>query len=238
MIPEKTQRLADLLERKIRLQAHERNLNDFEQRRDQIQTAVNALAPLVKAWNIFRSKGLITVSLRGEVASPLQTLGKVLEDFSSNPGNILDNRRFNFRRDLGGCLENIRQLLEQNLQQTWRSFTEEKIRSIRRGNLEVFRGIPGFQEGFARIQNLLNELEERQNTYPLDIDQFDAFEAIIEEVHQESQDLGSEEISEEVATFLMGLRSGGAPVDSLTDDVANWLREHNIYSSLRIIAAS
>lgn len=238
MIQEKARELVELLDQKVALQTHERSLSDFTQRRNQLHAAVGRLAPLVMALNTFRSKGLAGIDLCARITPLLQILRQAFDDYRANSERILDNKRFNFSRNLEGSLEEMCQHLGNHLQQTWTAYTEERIHSIGGGNLDLLRKIPGFQEVVLRIQRSMDEIEELRAGYPVSIEQFEAFDHKIKKIQQETQALGSDQIPDDVAEFLRAAVSDGAPIDTLTEDVADWLRQSQIYTSFRIFVAT
>jgi hypothetical protein len=232
MLIEKSQELISLSQRKIDLYQYAQNSNGFQERHRQINQAVVEFSLLIETLKIFRKKGMIAFDFSPKVTPLLEIVSNIKNKFQENPEWIIDNKNFNGKK-FQSDLDNLTNLLKQQLSQAWRNYLTRRLPSTKSEFLDLLWRIDTFRETVQTIRNLDRLI--KRDEFPKNKEEFDNTEHLIYQLEELWNNLKTSEVPDVVLHFLKASASQeGAPLNLLTSEVRDWIREHGISEVLQI----
>ncbi len=231
MITDKCQELIELSQRKNALTKYAKNLTGFQSRQEQITKSVKELKPLIVALRAFRQRGLATFDLTQKVDTFLGYIATYEEKFREDPEWILDNK--NFKGNIfASSVVSLKTTLKQELIQAWKNYLAEYLPSTNKEMLGIFNGIEALKPAIQKIYSLDQKIQQVE--FPNSSEEFERVENLIAQMRNVLESLNSDNIPEEVLTFLKAAVNQGATINLLTPEVKEWLIEYRLADSVRI----
>lgn len=232
MLIEQSRSLIELSQRKTKIYQHAKNFNGFQERQRQLSEALEELSPLVECLTLFRQRGLTSHDFSYRVAPLLQSVINHHNNFRQDYEWILDNKNFNGRR-FEQDLTKLKELLNQEMLQAWRNYLTRRLPSTNSEILDLLARIESFKDTVRTIKNLSEQIKRDQ--FPKNVFEFDSTESLIQQLEQLWNSLNTSEVPTAVLMFLKASASReGAPLNLLTSEVQQWIREHNVSEVLRV----
>jgi hypothetical protein len=233
LIQESAEALVSFIERQGELRRRVHLLAGFRNQSDEVAKAATRLEELLIVWRLFGQRDIGVAHPRDEAKTLLTELEQLRERFTTDPEYVLGPNRLVAVKS-GVPLFVGR--LEQGLLTAWRAYAASRAPGVNPEVLTILANIAALSRQVARVTIGLRELNERANKLPAtqaELDQFDKKAAVVNAAWNE---LDSEHLPAEVLLFLKeagGL--GGAGLERLTDQVRQWLGEHdNLMTAFRI----
>lgn len=230
-LKDRCQQLIDLSKRKSDLQKYADQLEGFTSRQAEITKAIQEINPLIIAVRAFKQRGITNFDVNQEVQKLLSSITLAEDNFRNNPEWITDNKNFNGKiliKEIG----NLKNRLQQNLTQAWKSYLNQHLPSTNKEMLEIFAGLVTLRPTIERIYTLQRQIQSIE--FPKNSEEFDRIDNLIDELRQSLASLSSDQIPENVQDFLKTAATQGATIDLLTPEVKEWLIQHRLINSLRI----
>jgi hypothetical protein len=231
MLLEKSQELIELSKRKKSLQIFADNLQIIQTRRKQIADAIASIQPLVEALKAFRQRGINNIDLTQRAESILNFVINVDNNLQNNPDWILDNKNFQ-GNILKSHIVNLKNTLEEQLSESWKSYCYERMPQINIEILNVLARVEAFKQTVRQIQIIDKEIKEV--AYPKNNAAFEKYELRIEQLKHSWYSLKSDDFPEAVSHFLQAASDQGSPLNLLTPEVQNWINQNGISDSFKI----
>jgi hypothetical protein len=232
MLLEKSQKLIELSQQKIKTKQYLDNKEGFKARNQQITQLLEQVNELVESLRLFRQHGLIAIDSDPNIKNVLQTLESVISNYQQNPEWILDNKNFD-KTKLQSNINKITHKLKQQLLQSWQNYLRRKLSTPNQELLNVLDKIEDFKPNIAQIRRL--ELQINSEKLPKYQEQLNHINNLIEQLNKTWDTLNADNVPEEVLSFLKAAGNDrGAPLNLLTPTVRTWINEHQLSHTLRI----
>lgn len=231
MILEKAQQLSDLLEHKKNLRKSVDQLKGFKSRKLQLEGFINKLQPLIDTCQVLQNNGVGNAGFGNKAQQLVQIIEDIRLKYQANPNFIYEAKSL---EKLKVSIDCFYIQLNGQTQEIWLMYTVKVIPPTNNELLDVLKRIPAFQHAVRNVRELAQEIEKYKTSPPKTQKQFDDFIIKVEELRHTWGQLGSEDIPEEVLTFLRSAVLNGASLELLTDRVKDWLNKNGIVSSFRI----
>ncbi|WP_342660847.1 hypothetical protein Rruber_01406 [Rhodococcus ruber] len=195
----------------------------------QIENLVDAKESLAGSLEEFRQIARADVVARS-LGWPGRTPAADLLNDLTTARETLDPRPM---RRLGRSLERYRTDVRTDLIEHWHQYASDRMGDV--SDLQVLATTLGQVAELAdlsrQVEEALGRLARTQRELPSErsLGLLHAAEAKLQELETALQPAA-------VRRFLSAVARGGAPVELLTDAVADWLRTHGAWSSFRIVA--
>jgi hypothetical protein len=233
MITERTAKLIGLLKRKEELDRYKKKREDFIHRRDALSEKVITLSPLVSCKEVLASYFHPSVQVKTLSESVADQTALLRTDFEQDAESILRQR--NFRNEYLAGVQSLCNSLETDLASTWREYTAERLPEINPRVLQALSKIPAFDAVIKKLNDLITEVENLTGRLPIKQEHFELFNQKALEIESTWRELVSEGVPDEVLTFLQEVGTVfGARLSLLTEMVADWLRQQEIYEEFRV----
>ena len=164
-------------------------------------------------------------------------LGGLLVKFRETPISILDPVApgEDARRVLLNPLQQLKIKLDEMAKMSWRSWVEQQGPKISPDVLNVLSGVPTLRASVQSIIFLQERLRHAANSLPDSADAISAARALGQNLQDAWQGLAGTGIPESVIFFLRAAgQQNGAAFGLLTDEVRDWLGEHQLMTSLKV----
>ncbi len=221
-----------------RLRGIARSIKGFQTRANQLQEPVLILNPLTVLLAEFR-KHNIAVDLRS--CSPTALMLKkhtayVTTHFENNPDSILESGE-KLRREFWEFLviKKFPRTVMTALLKSWQKYVDTLIPPEKTELLDTLARVPAFTTNANKIRRLYEEVRTRRQKLPQSSTDLDRLKAIPMELAKLWQNFGGDDIPEAVLNFLRAASSDGAHLVQLTPTVQDWLKEHNLEQSVRLV---
>lgn len=125
--------------------------------------------------------------------------------------------------------------IQTTLRNSWKSWVLEQEPSISMELLDVLGAVPSLAAQVAEIRNTWAKLRQAAGSLPGSENEVSSTKATADRLITLWESLAGGGIPGEVVTFLRSAgQRNGAAFALLTNDVADWLRSHNLLDTLRI----
>jgi hypothetical protein len=216
-----------------------KSIQGFQVRAQMLERPLMLLKPLSIVLTEFQQYG-ITVDLQ-ECSPTAQLLkghaSQVEINFEANPESILESDE-QLRHQFWELLDvkNFPSTIKSILLGTWQKYVDALIPPQKTDLLDTLALVPVLRSDAGKIRQLYTEVSERRQRLPQSTSDFERLQAIPYELANLWQRFGGDIIPGEVLNFLRSASSqNGARLDQLTPTVLDWLREHNLERSIRIV---
>ncbi|MFM8856498.1 MAG: hypothetical protein ACKOI2_04710 [Actinomycetota bacterium] len=214
-------RTEDALRLAVNVSAAEKEQEDLENAAGSLPELVEAFAAMAKAASVVRALGWEGRSLAPDIRNALRQAAE-----------SLDNRKI--ATALRG-LERFRGDAKTDLMSFWHQYAAGRLGNV--AELQVLASTLGDIDGLAdlseRLESVLGDLARTQDLLPSE-----RSAQLLNEVESALRDLEGSLQPESVRRFLSAVARGGASIGLLTNDVIDWLREHNAVRGFRIVPGS
>jgi hypothetical protein len=229
-----SKQLVGLLERREELLREQTQVQGFEARQTLIAEIVSGLKPWVDTLKLFCRRRISKVDLSKKVATALNLVNEIDENFQSQPDWIISTTGFNFQV-FQTTLLNLRTDLETSLIQCWQRYTDERTPKINKDLLNVLRQIGAQDQAVKRIQSLSGQIDRYRNTVPQTDEELEMFEDVVEQLKKAWEGLNLKNVPTAALELLLkAVTAGGAPLSLLTREVSDWLVQNKLDGAFRI----
>lgn len=231
MLIEKSEKLYQKAQEKIKLQTYAEQLEGFQTRKNEIQEAVAKLSSLMESLRPFRDRALINLETTQKIDHFLQFIIQTETNFQNDPEWILDNKNFKGRQlNLG--INKLVNFYEKELSEAWQYYLNKNVPTTNSDFLSLLGQVPNFKQTVQRIEQLKQNIPK--DHYPKNEKEFTNVEEVIQSLQNVWETLSAEEVPDSVLKFLRATANQGASLDLLTPEVQAWIEEYGISDSLRI----
>jgi hypothetical protein len=230
MIQERANALVALIARQRELNVQIRQLEGFRGQLQEVTQAVDRLAPLMRAWRLFRDRGIGTAIAEAQTSSLLQQIAQLRERFESDHASILGPNRLASVRGV----HPLANALQMRLLRDWQEYAGALVPSVNDEVLNVLSRIPALRTSVDAVWAGLRDLNDRLQRLPATTADVDTFEMRAADVRRKWNAFDSTHLSPEILQFLKDAGGTGATLNGLTESVRNWLRENNLTGAFRI----
>lgn len=202
------------------------NVSEAQTKKATLETVAGSLPELVEAFRSMADAATVVRPLGWEGRSVSPEVRTSLRE----AGGTLDNRQINTA--LMG-LQKFRNEAESELTTFWREHAATRLGNfVELQALAItLREVSGLAELSQRLESVLADLAKTQDQLPSarSVELLENVETALQQLEESLQ-------PESVRRFLSLVARGGAPIELLTDEVIDWLNEHNAIQGLKIVA--
>jgi hypothetical protein len=234
MIQQRAEELGALIAHQRTLNEQVRQLEGFRGQLQEIDRAAVRIAPRVKTWRLFRERSIGNWSPEPQAGVLLQQIIELRARYDSDRASILGPNRLAILRSIHALADT----LEQRLLATWKAHAQVLVPAVNNDVLNVLSRIAALRSSVDAVWTGLRELDALLLRLPGSAAEIDAFEAKAADVRMKWDAFDSRHLPQEVLRFLKDAGGTGAPLDTLTETVQQWLRENHLTASFRIRSAS
>ncbi len=214
------------------LKATEDEAIGFRTRADELSNLATQIQAPVGRIELFRQNG-IDVGMPDSQANQLRLkLEAILQGYAANKKSILEPST-EWRYNIKNGLESIAKHGNQQLLLAWTSHVVGLRPPINNGLLILFSRSPAYQSKLRRINELLTELDRLSDQIPSNLEGLTRPAILATEARALLAEL-PEEIPDEVRALFQSINENTATAAHLTDTAAEWLKENEMLSDLRI----
>jgi hypothetical protein len=120
----------------------------------------------------------------------------------------------------------------------WVAYVQSQAPVLNSEVLAVLRGIPSLKNPVSRLERCLQTISAWKTTPPANSTSLVEFDKVVSEAKSTWQQVGGDDLGPDVAQFLQAAASSSAKIESLTPEIADWLKRHNIWRAFRITLIS
>ena len=204
------------------------NVSATETEQADLETAAGSLPELVEAFSAMAKAASVVRTLGWEGRSLAPDVRNALRQAAGS----LDNRKI--ATALRG-LERFRVEAKTDLMSFWHQYAAGRLGNV--AELQVLAStlsdIDGLADLAERLESVLGVLARTQDLLPSE-----RSSELLNETESALRDLEASLQPESVRRFLSTVARGGASIALLTNDVIDWLREHNAVHGFKIVAGS
>lgn len=199
-------------------QSEIKNLEDAAARLPEL---IEVFRTIAEAAEVVRLQGWDGRSANPDVRTALR---QAVESLDNRPVNTALIGYERFRSDVTA-----------DLTQFWRQYASERLGNV--GELQALAGTLSAVDGLAglstKLEAVLGELARSQDKLPStrSAELLSDAESALEQLEKSLR-------PDSVRRFLSAVARGGAPIESLTDDVTGWLASHNALHGFKIVAGA
>ncbi|MGV9795275.1 hypothetical protein [Gordonia sp. NPDC003422] len=205
-----------------------RNAGEAQQQAELLRESETDLRKFLSEFKALSESASVVRGLNWEGMAPSPDLSKDLEEAM----RTLDSRPLS---RVQRSLDKFGKSLAESLKEHWNRYAAKQLGDV--GDLltlsETLSGVEGIAKVSQDLSGTLGELERSRTSLPTS----QSVESLAKAVRLLRQ-LESSLKPEVVRRFLSAVARGGAPVESLTPDVIEWLANHNSLDRFRIVAGS
>ncbi|MES9738554.1 hypothetical protein ABWK46_14650, partial [Peribacillus frigoritolerans] len=138
-------------------------------------------------------------------------------------------------RSLSSKVDSVTKQIEEAVKPKWEEFVEKNLPSIHNDMLGIMENIPSFSTKVKKIKQLYRDISAQKVLIPVQEKVLLAIVKQKQELTQEWNSLGAEDVPSAVLTFIRSASSPqGASLLYLTPEVLAWLKQYNIQSFFKI----
>lgn len=232
MITERARDLAARVTKVERLAKQLDQLQSLTTRRDELNRLLDRVRPLTSGLRALKEHGIDAGVSPAVARDAIDRVHQVAEAFATDPAVVTSQRFATMVSSVDQAALDITSVLSA----AWLSYSAAKMPPVNRRVLDVLRGIRGFRQHVTEVDRLLTQLEQDATTLPRSAEDIAAFDERARAAERAWSALGGESVPEGILRFLRDASAGGAPLDSLSDEVHVWLHEHDLRSAFRVTA--
>lgn len=203
------------------------------QQLDHLATLKDKILPMVDGLERLNSRcAILGVKVdRAARRSLVDKLAELSAQVVRDPSQVGQGSEFNNFKD---ALGDYNRALGEVADQEWAARREAALTATSKGMLPFWETIPELREDALEVTELLSAIEAKSRPEQ-DPSRLKLFLENCESIQERAERLNAFEAPAEVRSFLKAARTGsGAPWESLTDEVRDWLGEHGLLNTLRV----
>lgn len=211
---------------------NEKRRDEFAQREAMLAELAKDLKPLARKMTVLASNDVKVAYDGSLLQTAIDEVVHVRERFKDEAQWII--RSTNDLSDLKGWIAKHRKKIRRKIQSAWMDHYQQRVPDLSQDLLEVMGQIEGFQKPVQTIRRCNASLISFKEEAPTTQDQYDTFKTLVEKRTSTWDEIGSEDLSEDVVSFLREAGKEGARADQFTASVRDWLDENDLLSRVRI----
>lgn len=160
---------------------------------------------------------------------------QVTQRFEQDPTSFVHGDLFAaFRRELLALGESLRR----SAASAWKRYADEHAPAAHADLFEIFRALPRYADATELIRRRSAQLRLLRDKPLPTAAEFNDFDQLASQLRQAWEELGSDDLPDEVLEFLRGTvaERGGAPLELATPTVLEWLRNRGMLTAFRVRA--
>jgi len=179
----------------------------------------------------------IEISASGiQSIDPLTPLGKIIQRFSENPeaASLVKFKDWNKFQELS---QKWHHELSKAAVSSWKAFVDLKTQGQSPEKLKsALAQTETNKKALEKFSKIYREMQSLRVEFPENFDQVETVKKLSEQLKHASEEFDYN-VHEEVKAFLTAIQQGGAPLELLTHEVLNWLRDNNSEHQFQIVGS-
>jgi len=210
----------------------DKDLQIFKQISESLDDIVTPLAQPLDTLILFRNNGIDVTGLPQEEAHRLnEILTSLQKNYHNDPSFLSKDKTL---RDILRSMSTFQYNIRSALGLAWARYTQKHIKYLNDDLLNVLAAVPQFKNAVDSIRVLQGQLRILSDKLP-DTECFQDFQNMTLKLNQLWKSLKADDLPTEVIGFLRSVGEDGAPLDSLTEEVRQWLRNRHIEESFHVV---
>jgi hypothetical protein len=214
-----------------------RQSDNFSERKQHVQDLRERLALLAAAQQVMSGAGIAFAPSpkgAGTYTATAELFESVRSEFGEDPESLFGDTFRKAKERALAIAGGPNGGLEKRLRQGWAAHVESVVQTPGSDQLDVFAKIPAFQKVTAELRQLYEERTRLSQSLPMSDDEAQAPHRLAAQIEDAWARLGGDAPE----TVLELLRAAGTPtgaaLDTLTNEVREWLDDHGVTDALRI----
>lgn len=232
---QRANQLAENLEQLEAKKQLAQEVQTFSSRAIELEQAVQKFNDLVRLVKIFR-KYIVPYSVNVNLVDLRQALETIYSSYQSDLNTIKPNAESS--KKFWKPLKDYPTQIQQSLELAWQNYTRTILPSLDKELLDIFEKLPSTQAQVKTIRQLQKQAEALIVLLPSSEQDVDKIKQLVASIQIAWQGLETTEIPASVLRFLKAACSGGAALHLFTEDVRQWLVEHQLNHAFFISLAS
>jgi urease gamma subunit len=232
MLIERARNVKDKVEDLEAARQNRERENRFQNRHEKLRRLVEEVQPLASELRVLREEGIDIDYQGGNLDQIVQRIETIKDEFDSEAAWIIQDE--NDLSDLDKWIRRHRDKIQRKLQSTWRDYYQAQVPDFSDDLLNVLRRFDDFRGAVQTIRERSRQLQEWKDNPPDTKDSLSTFQELAEERRATWEQLRSDEMSEDVLSFLVDAGTEGATVEQLTDEVRTWLDQNDLLDRVHI----
>lgn len=232
---QRANQLAENLEQLEAKKQLAQEVKTFSSRAIELEQAVQKFNDLVCLVKIFRNH-LIPYSVNVNLIDLCQELQTISSCYQNDPCTIKPNSESS--KKFWKPLKDYPAQIRQSLELAWQNYTRKILPNLDKELLDIFEKLPSTEAQVKTIRQLQKQAETLVILLPSSEQDVDKMKKLVASIQIEWQNLETTEIPASVLGFLKAACSGGAALHLFTEDVRQWLADHQLNHAFSISLAS
>ena len=232
---QRANQLAESLEQLEAKKQLAQEVQTFSSRVDALEQAVQNFNDLVRLVKIFRNY-TIPYSVNVNLVDLHQSLQTIYSCYQSDPSTIKPNAESS--KKFWKPLKDYPPQIRQSLELAWQNYTRKILPNLDKELLDIFEKLPSTQAQVKTIRQLQQQAYSLSISLPSSEQDIDKIKQLVASIQIAWQGLETTEIPASVLGFLKAACSGGAALHLFTEDVRQWLVDHQLNHAFSISLAS
>lgn len=216
----RAKKLAEELEKLETLKELAKDITLFSTRATELEKGVQDFSNLVRLVKIFRDRAISYPRSTGLI-DLIQALETAATNYKNDPKTIEPNS--DSSKKFWKLLKDYPKQIRQDLEFSWRNYTQSILPSLDKELLELFEKLPSTREQVKIIRQLQEKAKQLTAVLPKDESDIDQLRLVVANIHTAWQGLETTETPASVLVFLKAAYGGGAALQLFTDEVRQWL---------------
>lgn len=230
-------KLAEELEKLETLKELAQDVTLFSSRATELEQGVQAFHNMAQLVKIFRNRNILFLyPVNIDLASLCQALETIVANYQSDPKTIKPNA--DSSRKFWRPLKDYPEQIWQGLEVAWQNYTRNILPTLDKELLEIFEKLPSTKTQVNTIRLLQQQAYKLSLLLPTSEHDIDELKRLVTNIQTAWQRLQTNEIPASVLDFLKAACSGGAALHLLTNEVRQWLADHQLNHAFSISLAS
>ncbi|MEH7386752.1 hypothetical protein V7147_15270 [Bacillus sp. JJ1521] len=232
MIQTRAKSLVQLIDKKRILRFEKDYIQAYTTRKEQLQNVVGKVVQLYSRLNLMRKHNVCEFDYEKDTQSLHGLCINLQKQFNEKPEWIKEQGAL---RQLSLKVETVKSQIDEELKAKWKEYIESDLPSISNEMLDIMVNIPSFSRKVSQIKRLYREISEQKEILPLQEKELLSVLKKKEELINEWNSLGTEDVPPTVLKFIRSASSHqGAALQYLTPEVLVWLKKYKIQSFFKI----
>lgn len=226
--------LVDQIEKLSRLKQAAQRLKEYQQRRDRLERALDALRPPARFIALLEKRGISVapVSPPSTVETAIVQARNLAGAYNVDSSVILGN-------DFGSLIKTLgiaREQLASRARMSWKDYSGPLAKAISGELLDALERIDSFRATVQSIRSFQTPMEGLAAKDWVEEHELDSFSALLEQRTKAWDELqAGSAIPEEVVEFLKQCHKDGVRLDAVKPETVEWLRGRGILACFRIV---
>lgn len=232
MFQTRAESLNQLIDKKRILRSEKNHIEAYKTRKEQLQREVGRIVQLCQMVNLMWKHNICTDEYKEEMQSLRYISVQLQGKFVEKPEWLKDQGTL---RSLSMKVDSVTKQIEEDVKTKWQKFVEKDLPSIHNDMLGIMENIPSFSTKVKKIKQLYQDISVQKVLIPVQEKVLLEIVKQKQELTQEWNSLGAEDVPSAVLTFIRSASSPqGASLLYLTPEVLAWLKQYNIQSFFKI----